>query len=516
MTKKLVVVFFGLTSILGANAKEGKMNKYIITETGKYSSLDPLDADSTTNLPVARMIYSTPLEISAKNELSSALLESFKVTESGKRLEFLVKRDLRFSDGTPITPSDVAFAIQRMAWSKPRFPVLEQIEGLGKWLSEKSPLRTSPAGIQVSGQMVSIVFAKKVHNPLFRFCLELFSVIPKKCVNLDTGKIECAEIPSSGNYRISSQDESSVQFRISEQGKLNIKGPEEIRFEYWPAASVESRLSTLGAGDVLAGNESMFSYDQMINMGAKSRVSYLPAARFTDMDLNPASEFFKEKLCRQVFADTFRVFFGKVSQKYTNVEASIFTRIVPGFKTVGELRTKTFANLSKSDRDYCKKRIQQVPFQWGYVSSEKNSAFVEALEMTLQDLGYPDREPLIANSRKELSAWFVEGKVAITSGGSGFWAHDPVGDLQMLFTPNLHRSLDFVTKDENLQRLIGELRDSPTDSTKIDRVNQYIHDEALFNVYSYVRRFFLSNDQQHKLDLQFAITSPAPWQVFVR
>lgn len=31
--------------------------EYIITETGLFDSLDPLDADKTQNLPVARMIY---------------------------------------------------------------------------------------------------------------------------------------------------------------------------------------------------------------------------------------------------------------------------------------------------------------------------------------------------------------------------------------------------------------------------------------------------------------------------
>ena len=38
-------------------AKDTGMNRLIITETKKYKSLDPLDADNTANLPVARMIY---------------------------------------------------------------------------------------------------------------------------------------------------------------------------------------------------------------------------------------------------------------------------------------------------------------------------------------------------------------------------------------------------------------------------------------------------------------------------
>ena len=40
---------------------------YIITGTGPAQSLDPLDADQTINLPIARMRYLTPVEIGPRH-----------------------------------------------------------------------------------------------------------------------------------------------------------------------------------------------------------------------------------------------------------------------------------------------------------------------------------------------------------------------------------------------------------------------------------------------------------------
>jgi ABC-type transport system substrate-binding protein len=84
--------------------------QYVITETGLPNSFDPLDADATQNLPVARMLYLTPLEASGDNQLQSEILESYKYDPATAKVTWMVKRGLTFSDGTEITPQDVAFA----------------------------------------------------------------------------------------------------------------------------------------------------------------------------------------------------------------------------------------------------------------------------------------------------------------------------------------------------------------------------------------------------------------------
>ena len=125
-----------LEFILGfdVNAFGVNMNEYIITETDQPTSLDPLDADQTQNLPVARMIYATPLEIDASDAISSLVLEKFSYDKLTKTIHWKVKKDLKYSDGESMTVEDVAFSVLRMTYARPKFPVIDSIEGVSEWV----------------------------------------------------------------------------------------------------------------------------------------------------------------------------------------------------------------------------------------------------------------------------------------------------------------------------------------------------------------------------------------------
>ena len=512
LKKFLVAAILAVTT--QGQAKENEMNRLIITETAKYKSLDPLDGDKTPNLPVARMIYLTPVQITKDNDLASFVLESFTYEEKTKTIRWKMKTGLKYSDGSEMTAEDVAFSVVRMAHKRPKFPVIESIDGLESWLSQKAPLKTLPSGLKVSGDMITIKLSHKHPTPLFRFCLELFSIIPKKCVNLETSQITCAKIPTSGFYKIAGESDSHVEFERSHLEKNKFDGPEKIKFEYWPMAAVESRLVELDEKTVLSGNEANFTLEALKKIENDFKIHFLPAARFTDLDINKSQDFFKDKLCRQVFVKTFRESFQKVAGSYFNLETSIFTKIVPGYLSTSDLSKKSFDQLKESDVAKCKDKIKIHPPVWGVAEPEKDSILNKALQMTFKKLGASENPTMVLKTKSELGDLFDSGKVSIFYGGSGFWAQDAAGDLQMLFTPGLHKSLDFVTQDESLQSLIYKLKEDPTNKSRFTEINQYLHDEALFNVYSHVRRFFVSKKSSQNLDLPFAITSPFPWHLF--
>lgn len=482
---------------------------YVITETSPPTSLDPLDADSTQNLPVARMLYATPLEVSERNELSSGVLETFRYDPKKRTVEWRVKEGLKFSDGTPISADDVVFAVLRMAHARPRFPVIESIVGVEEWANKDGALTSMPKGIEVKGRNISIKFDQDVEHPLFRFCLELFSIIPKNCVDMRNGKVKCDEIPGSGYYRVLRKEKDSIQFVRRDDVSGAAQRPEWIDFLYIPAAGVAERIKTLPENTVLAGNEGSYTPSALQALETQLSVKFMPAARFADLDFNPDVEPFTDKQCRRVFAKAFRAAYAEVTGKPERVEGSIFTKIIPGYLSLEQLGK---ADLAQDD-EACLKKIRAVQIHWGYVRGEK-SIFVETLERTFNNLAVKASEPRVVETRAELMQLFVEGKVAALGSGSGFWAHDPLGDLKMLFTPNLHKGLQFVARDRELQSLIGKALSGEIDP-KI--VNQYLHDEAVFNVYAHLRRFFASPSKDLLSDeIPFAITSPAPWQVFRR
>lgn len=488
------------------------MYQYVITETGKPTSIDPLDADQTQNLPLARMIYTTPLEITAENTLASLVLESFKYDSKEMRIHWVVRSGLKFNDGSDLKTEDVAFAVARMAFTRPQFPVIEDIAGLQNWLKEKVPLKGLPKGIKVQGNKIEIKLTKAHQHPLFRFCLELFSIIPKKCVNPETNKITCEKLPGSGYYLQTKEDKDSINFNRSLQKSAHFSGPENIEFKYVPAVDLAKRLSELSDTSIIAGNEGLFVLNDLQVVKDKMKIQNLPASRFQVLQINPGVGPFKDRLCRLVFAEKFRQAFAKVSSGIIRAESSIFVSIVPGFMTSKELSDGS--KLSPDQVKKCEEELRKSTFQWAYVENEKNTSFFDALQLTLKELGLEMLQPHVLKNRKELASQFIEGKVALFNAGSGFWPHDPAGDLQMLFTPNLHKPLEFITKDEKLQKLIRKVQDNESDSKAYKAVNQYLFDEAMFNVYGHVRRFFAAKDAKLLTEFPAAITSPSPWQVF--
>lgn len=506
----LILIYFLAFGVPMSDAQasvSGPVYRYVITETGIFSSLDPLDADTTSNLPVARMIYATPLETSESNQLTSRVLESFRYDAAKRRIEWVVKSGLKFEDGTSLTPDDVAFSVARMAYTRPKFPVLASIDGVAKWSAGKDGLNTYPAGIKIDGQKISIQLTESVDHPLFRFCLELFSIIPRRCVDTSTGRVNCKSIPESGPYRIVSTSGDNISF-ARRQSESNASLPSPIQFSYIPASKVADSIGNLDAHTVVAGSEADYSVAAIKKISNELKIQFMPASRFEALLINHDVPPFSDKKCRQIFAKYFRSAFKQLANPRT-AEGSVFTKILPGYETLDQLQGKM--KFEETDITSCREKLGDKKLLWGFDEADRDSIFVEALRQTFTALGVKAAEPLAMKTRKAFSEAFSEGTIAFFNAGSGFWALDPAGDTKMLFTPNLHRPLKQITAIPTFQNLISKLNQ---DSNSFKAVNEYLFGEALFNVYGHQRRFFAAKDATLIPELNFAITSPAPWQVF--
>jgi hypothetical protein len=239
--------------------------KYVVTETGPVSSYDPLNADQTQNLPMMRMLYLTPLEVSDDDRLRSAILSHFSFDKKNRTVLLEVKSGLSFSNGEPIGVEDVLLSIKRMALTRPLFPVLREIEGITDWRKLATPLKYNPTGIKIFGQRIEIKLSENVEHPLFRFTLELFSIIPKSCISLNSGRLTC-EIPAfSGPYELISTDAKNPLFRkrkgIADVFYKNI--PSEILFSYLSPDALLQDEPVPGGNWVIAGSERFYTPEEM-------------------------------------------------------------------------------------------------------------------------------------------------------------------------------------------------------------------------------------------------------------
>lgn len=509
-----VIVILAVSTVVAEivyNGKESNVATFVVTETGKYTSLDPLDGDSSQNLPVARMLYATPLEINSDNTLTSRILEAFSYEQSTKTITWVVKKNVTYSDGTLITPEDIAFSVSRMAFTRPNFPLIKLISGLSEWLAKANPLQTLPSGILVSGNTISIKLASDYPHPLFRFCLELFGVIPKSCVNLKSNKIECEDIPSSGYYRKIEDSGNSVLFEKRAdidivQGKKNY--PKQIRITYSDIKSVFDNYSSLTDQTVVQSSEAKLTKEQLKTLQSNVEVSFTPAAWFTFLQINPNIPPFDRKECRTEFAKVFRNNFSIETNEVA--EGSIFTKLVRGYKPLNELSEAT----SDVEAKECRTKFEQVSIPWGFESTTP-AAFTNAIQRTAKELGIKIDGPIEFKDRKHEVETFLNNESAFIFGRTGFWAMDPTGDIQMLFTPNLHKVLKHFWKDNILQDYLRTIvQNGEVNSDAIDAVNSYLFQDGKINVYSHIRRFYASKNKELVKNLPIGITSPSPWHLF--
>lgn len=490
--------------------------RYVITETGLPTSFDPLDGDQTQNLPVQRMIYATPVEVDAKGSLQSQVLESFTYSPEAQTMTWIVKQGPKFSDDTLITADDIALAVARMAFTRPKFPVIDKIEGVQEWSQAKNALKTHPSGIKVSGNKIEIKFSQPVDHPLFRFCLEIFSVIPKSCVDLKTNKIKCDKIPFSGNYKLTDQNRSRLEFEMREASALKGLAPRKITFEYRTPDVVFSNDYKFEGITVVQGNEIKLSLEQLKALKSNFKNSYLPSARIGLNMLNPNFPPFNSQSCRLIYVQAYRKAFESLATVGFKVESSVFTDVLPGYMKPDELEKSALSHISENERNECLKELRKNPPKWAIVKEDAGSICSLVTEKTFEVLGIPKPEPKLFDTRKQETEAFIKGEISVLGASTGFWAMDPAGDIQMLLTPNMHKILQFVANDDKVQTLIRSLKSGAEKNNPegFRKLNQYIHDQGLFNVFAHVRRFYSSNSLDNISELPVSITSPAPWQVF--
>lgn len=486
-----------------------KMDKnltYIITESKLPDSFDPLDADSSNNLPVMRMLYSSIIQINASNELFSLVLESFNYNPSNKTITFKVIKNQKFDDETFITPEDIVLPILRVALKNQNFPLIKDIVGIDEWKLLKMPLGKLPRGIKIEGNTIEIQLVKHFINPLFRFCLELFSVIPKKCVDLQSNKLICKMPAGSGFYKIQQTKDNEISFikRILNSTYNEKVNYDQIKFKY---STLEKQcLSSISKNEIVSGNESSLS-GFICNNKTNEQLKWLPASRFGVLLLNPNIPPFNQAKNRRLFSKKVRNYLEN-NYKDLTIEASIFTKILPGYLNRSQLEQEHF-NLKdehefKGKKFYVPKLSQTIHKQ----TAESIIQVARSLEMDIVEL---DNAPGSESINK-----FLNNEASFMIGSSGFWAQDPIGDLSMFFSKDLHKPLKFVWQDKKMYELIKEIEDE-TDliavKIKMENLNRHLQDESLIAPVTHFRRLYITHESIKSLNLPMAVTSPAPWHL---
>lgn len=479
--------------------------KYIVTETNGPDSFDPVNADKTQNLSVMRMLFATPIEVDKNNSLQSKILKSFTYDRNSDKIIFEVRGDQKFADGSPLTADDVALSIARMAYFRPQFPVLKDIEGVVGWAGSKNGLTAFPQGIKVEGSLITITLVKKNANPLFRFCLELFSVIPATCINRETAQMLCNIPPSSGYFSLKSKSAEEIVFeKRLEQNSIEAVPFDVIKFKFKTLS--EACKQKLEANEVISGVELDYFASNCSKDLSAEQVHWMPSSRFGILRFNPHVAPFDKQKNRQIFAETTRQILIKKNSNLL-VERGLFSKLLPGFLSNEKLEIPVDQETAESFKGIgiTLPRVGHSGLKIIFDSIVEAARF---LQMDVQMTSELSNEVMLAD--------FLAGKIGVVAGASGFWAQDPIGDVSMWFTPNLHKTMSFLWSDKQIYKMLSELEseiDPIEIQKKMENLNRYITEQSVLAPVVHFRRLFISSSRITTLNLSQAVTSPTPWQL---
>ena len=287
----------------------------------------------------------------------------------------------------------------------------------------------------------------------------------------------------------------------------------QLSFLYYPAFSENKELLPLTEGqssEIKLSNGS--SSEQQKKLESELKVEYTPAAWFTILQINAKVAPFNEASCRFEFSETFRKNYEKVSGDLS--ESSVFTKVVAGYQSPADLLKAVSDKNMSGLRTACRQKMFGANIKWGYDKTTPQT-FIDAMMATIKELGIKLDGPTQFKDRKEEVENYISGKSAFKYGRTGFWALDPTGDIQMLFTPNLHKGLQHFWNDEKLQGLLGQIVvNGKVNTQAVNGINTHLFSDAKFNVYAHIRRFYVFKNQKLSRHLPIGITSPSPWHLF--
>lgn len=477
---------------------------YIITETNVPDSFDPLLADKSNNITMMRMLYHTPIQINSSNELISNVLDRFEYNPRDFTINLFTKKNMgTFSDGAAINNTDVLMAILRVAYSMPNFPVIKDIIGVHEWSESKQGLTASPSGITLHDDRIQIKLIRHNPNALFRFSLELFSIIPSKCIDLKSGKLICSQPPYSGYYELGSKNSKEFKFKRREiQNNFAEKVQyQTISFQYKNFSEICKEK--MNAYTIISANDVGFYSSGCSDHFKPEQIHWLQASRFGAVLFNPNVKPFNTKVARKFYANKIRDYLKKHAPNLI-VSKSLFSRLLPGY-----LKDSNFP-LEKNDISIEKNTNTFIADS----GSSIGQLISEAIEQTSQELNIEHSKLIDATSN--LTENFLNNKLGYNLSSSGFWPQDPIGDISMFFTKNLHLPLKFIWQDKKMYELIKLVEDE-TDPIKtkiaMENLNLHLYEESLIAPVVHFRRLYITHENIKSLNLPLAVTSPAPWHL---
>ena len=233
-----IALYLGVSGRDSVILAQGEVYSEAVTGTWQrvnplYASTNDVDAD------LSRLVFSGLVRLGPEGQVQPDLAELPQLTDEGRTYTFKLKKDLTWTDGQPLTASDVEFTVKRLTAADFRG---DQSLAEG-WL-----------GVEVSAPDDSTVVIKlKQASAPFLARNATLGILPKHLLN-GLSETELFDAPfnaqpvGSGPFKVQSIDSREAKLVANESYHLGAPGLSELRLRFYPDYS--SALRALQSGDV--------------------------------------------------------------------------------------------------------------------------------------------------------------------------------------------------------------------------------------------------------------------------
>ncbi len=285
MSAKSTSIAAVLLALTASTAMAQTKDTLTIDLFGDAATLDPHLQWDTNSYTIYRNIFDNLLTRDAKGEIVGQIAKSWKYLDD-KTLEFQIRDDVTFQDGSKLTADDVAFSINRIIDPKLKSPQLTQFDQIAKAEA------TSPTVVKMT--------TKSAYPALLAQLVKL-SIVPKAYVE-KVGDTEFNAKPlGSGPYKLTSWQKGISTDLEAYSSYWRAKPPfQKVQFRAVPDAS--TRIADLKTGKADLINNVAPDQTDSIKGESSLQVLSVPTERVGYMFINAQSGPTKDLKVRQAIA----------------------------------------------------------------------------------------------------------------------------------------------------------------------------------------------------------------------
>ncbi|HVM30209.1 MAG TPA: peptide ABC transporter substrate-binding protein [Candidatus Limnocylindrales bacterium] len=183
---------------------------------GEPLTWDPARAGETTSVGVLAQVFETLTAFDAENQIRPALARSWSVAPDGRRIEFELRPEAQFSDGSPITGQDVVdswFRLLDPARPSPLVSLLSDVRGANDYLVGSAG--RDAVGLRAEGNRVIVELRRPASYFLAVTGSPSLAVVPRQMWDVLDTPLMPSGMVVSGAYLPTAQTDAGIRLEAN-------------------------------------------------------------------------------------------------------------------------------------------------------------------------------------------------------------------------------------------------------------------------------------------------------------